>query len=149
MGKAWEGIKDIFSGIINSLTSVIEFFINSAIDLINGLIGGVNEITGAVGIPNIPSIPRVNIPKLATGAVIPPNAPFMAVLGDQKHGTNIEAPLDTIKQAIREEVGNGSGGGGQYRFSAQINRRVLFEEFIEEAKLQMSMTGHNPLDLRT
>lgn len=91
--------------------------------------------------------PLVKLPGLATGAVIPPNAPFAAVLGDQKHGTNIEAPLDTIKQAFREVVGNGFGGG-QYAFSAQINRRVLFEEFIEEAKLQMSMTGCNPLDLK-
>lgn len=147
-GKAWEGIKDIFSGIINSLTSVIEFFINSAIDLINGLIGGVNAITGVVGIPNIPSIPRVNIPKLATGAVIPPNAPFMAVLGDQKNGTNIEAPLDTIKQAVREVVGNGNGNGnGNVLHNVvQINRRTLFDEFIEEAKLRQSITGKNPLD---
>lgn len=42
------------------------------------------------------------IPYLATGAVIPPNAPFMAMLGDQKNGTNIEAPMDTIKQGVRE-----------------------------------------------
>ena len=44
----------------------------------------------------------VGIPMLATGAVIPPNAPFFAMLGDQKHGTNIEAPLETIKQAVTE-----------------------------------------------
>jgi hypothetical protein len=49
----------------------------------------------------IPTIPKY-IPALAKGAVIPPNAPFMAMLGDQKHGTNIEAPLDTIKQALAE-----------------------------------------------
>ena len=141
--KAWEGIKDIFSGIINSLTSVIEFFINSAIDLINGLIGGVNEITGAVGIPNIPSIPRVNIPKLATGAVIPPNAPFMAVLGDQKHGTNIEAPLDTIKQAVREVVGNGNGG--VLHAHLYLDGKEVLTSIIDMAKLEQTATGINPL----
>ena len=47
-----------------------------------------------------------NIPYLAQGAVIPPNKEFMAVLGDQSSGTNIEAPLDTIKQAVAEVVGN-------------------------------------------
>ncbi len=40
------------------------------------------------------------IPQLARGAVIPPNHKFMAVLGDQKHGTNIEAPLATIQEAV-------------------------------------------------
>lgn len=47
------------------------------------------------------------IPYLATGAVIPPRAPFLAMLGDQRNGTNIEAPLDTIKQAVAEVVGEG------------------------------------------
>ena len=42
------------------------------------------------------------IPYLATGAVIPPNAPFLAMLGDQRNGTNIEAPMETIKQGVRE-----------------------------------------------
>ena len=40
------------------------------------------------------------VPYLARGAVIPANAPFMAVLGDQRHGTNIEAPLTTIQEAV-------------------------------------------------
>ena len=43
-----------------------------------------------------------NVPFLAQGTVIPPNAPFMAVLGDQRHGTNIEAPLSTIQEAVAE-----------------------------------------------
>ena len=70
----------------------------------------------------------------------------MAVLGDQKHGTNIEAPLDTIKQAVREVVGNGNDNGNVIHNVVQINRRTLFDEFIEEAKLRQSITGKNPLD---
>mgnify|MGYP003299706569 CR=1 FL=1 len=42
---------------------------------------------------------------MARGAVIPPNAPFMAMLGDQRHGTNLEAPEDLIRQIVREEAG--------------------------------------------
>ena len=102
-------------------------------------------MSGNIGIPAIPNIPTVDLPMLATGAVIPPNAPFMAILGDQRHGTNIEAPLDTIKQAVREVVGSGSGG--QYQFTAQINRRTLFDEMIDEAKLRQSTSGNNPFDL--
>ena len=146
--RVWNGIKDILGGVINSCISVFETLIDSSIDLLNGLIGGINEITGNIGIPAIPIIQEVTIPRipmLATGAVIPPNAPFMAMLGDQKHGTNIEAPLDTIKQAVREVVGGGNGG--QYSFTAQINRRTLFEEMIDEAKLRQSTSGRNPFEL--
>lgn len=48
------------------------------------------------------------IPQLAHGAVIPPNKEFLAVLGDQKSGTNVEAPLSTIKQAVMEALAQGS-----------------------------------------
>ena len=47
-----------------------------------------------------------NIPYLASGAVIPPNAPFLAMLGDQRHGTNIEAPLSTIQEAVAQVIGD-------------------------------------------
>lgn len=49
-----------------------------------------------------------DIPQLASGAVIPPNRKFLAVLGDQKSGTNVEAPLSTIKQAVMEALAQGS-----------------------------------------
>lgn len=49
---------------------------------------------------------NLHIPKLATGAVLPPNKPFAAIVGDQKSGTNVEAPLDVIKQALKEVLGN-------------------------------------------
>lgn len=70
------------------------------------LAGGIrDQLTGS---PTPYEAAPANIPYLASGAVIPPNAPFMAVLGDQKNGTNIEAPLDTIKQAVSEVIGSGS-----------------------------------------
>lgn len=144
--RAWSGLGEVVKGIANLIISYVEGFINDAIIGLNGIIGGGNTAGGFLGIEGkIPTIPELNIPRLATGAVIPPNAPFVAMLGDQKHGKNIEAPLDTIKQAVREVVGN--GGGGQYAFTAQINRRTLFEEIIDEAKLRQSTSGRNPFDL--
>ena len=143
--RAWEGIKQIFSGIINTITSTLEFFINTAINLINGLIEGVNGISGKIGIPTIPTIPNVDIPMLATGAVIPPNAPFMAVLGDQKKGTNIEAPEDLIRKIVREE--SGGGNGAIYHFVAQLNGQTLFEQFVNQAELVQMSTGNNPLQI--
>lgn len=53
-----------------------------------------------------------NVPRLATGAVIPANGEFLAVLGDQKNGRNLEAPESLIRQIVREESGgNGSLSG--------------------------------------
>lgn len=87
---------------INSVLSWVETTINSGIGIINGAIGVINMIPGV----SVGTIPTISIPRLAQGAVIPPNKEFLAVLGDQKQGTNIEAPLDTIKQAVREELNN-------------------------------------------
>ena len=144
---------------------MIKIPINNIIGMINGLVGGVvsgiNMIIRALNglnftvpdwIPGIGgksvgfSIAEISAPKipyLAAGAVIPPNAPFMAMLGDQRHGTNIEAPLETIKQAVREVIGNGSGNNASYHFVAQLDGRTLFEEVINEARLRQTATGKN------
>lgn len=140
--RAWNGIKDIFSGIINSISSMIQTFVNGASSMINGLIGAFNKITGIVGIPSIPDIPKLKIPKLATGAVIPPNAPFMAMLGDQRHGTNIEAPLDTIKQAVREVMGGGAGNAPIHAH-LYLDGKEVFESIIEQGRMQQASTGRN------
>jgi len=99
-----------FLGIIESMVNKVIYGINKVIDTLNALpdIKFTNPFTGtdyALGI-TIPRLPEVSIPRLAQGAVIPPNKEFMAVLGDQSHGTNVEAPLDTIKQAVAEVLAN-------------------------------------------
>lgn len=111
-------IKDKFISIFTSIKDFIKGTINSIIDYINGMIqsvvGGINSVIGSynsVGgiIPNFEPILTISapqIPHLATGAVIPPNSEFMAVLGDQRSGRNIEAPESLIRQIVREEVGS-------------------------------------------
>lgn len=161
-----DSIKGAFTGVVAKLKDPINkiiTFINNLITKINGLIGHVNSalsfdvsftnpFTGAkVGFWHTMNIPTIKtIPYLAKGAVIPPNAPFTAILGDQRHGTNIEAPLDTIKQALREVMGEGYGNqktNGKYQFTAQINRRTLFDEMITEAQLRRFSNGRNPFEL--
>lgn len=85
-----------------------------------------------------------NVAYLAKGGVIPPNAPFAAVLGDQKHGTNIEAPLETIKQALREVLGGGNGGGNTYNITATANGKTLFQLLLDEGRSAQMQTGKNP-----
>lgn len=116
---------DLGKKAINGLLGVIESGLNWIIDKINVFIGGLSNIVGAVGDVigvdwNIPKIPRVSIPRLAQGAVIPPNREFLAVLGDQKHGTNIEAPLDTIKQAVAEVLAQVNVGGSSGRIEVPV-----------------------------
>lgn len=116
---AWEGLQNIWKGAWNSIISVLEGAINLIIKGLNWLISQMNKISfdvpdwvptvgsKSIGI-SIPSISEYQIPRLAQGAVIPPNREFMAVLGDQRHGTNLEAPEDLIRKIVREEAGGGS-----------------------------------------
>ena len=109
LDKAFSGIKSAFSGILDAIGGILKGAVNLFINIINGLTSGINLAVGVINkIPgvNIPTIPR--IPPLAQGAVLPPNQPFLAMVGDQKHGTNIEAPLSTIEEAV-ENVLNKRG----------------------------------------
>ena len=74
---------------------------------------------------SIPDISNFNIPALAQGAVLPPNREFLAVLSDQRSGTNIEAPLETIKQALAEVMQSQSGGEIVVNITTTLDGRVL------------------------
>lgn len=122
---AWTAVSDFVSDIWEGITDTIETAINGIIGLVNGMISaivaGVNGVIGVLNgfgfdVPewaqdklgvervgfNIDPITAPQIPYLAQGAVIPANHEFLAVLGDQTNGTNIEAPLATIQQALAE-----------------------------------------------
>lgn len=161
--KAWNGVKDIFAGVFGLFESIIKAPINGVIGLINSLIGGIvdgiNLVISALNglkfdvpdwVPgiggstmgfNIPKIEKIKIPYLATGAVIPPNAPFMAMLGDQRHGTNIEAPLDTIKQAVAEVMTNMNSNVRHGDIVIEISGREIFRVIRDEAEEYFETTG--------
>ncbi|MEG2930975.1 MAG: hypothetical protein RR825_04245, partial [Ruthenibacterium sp.] len=125
--RAWEGVKTIFGGIWTNIVGLLKGAVNSIIDVVNamtrgvasalnGVIRGLNSIhvTIPAWVPayggqsfgvNLPSVSAPQIPHLARGAVIPPNAEFLALLGDQKSGRNLEAPEDLLRQIVREETG--------------------------------------------
>lgn len=115
--EIWEKVQEGIKTPINGIIGIVESLINKMISGINSITKKLNSLpslefknpfTGkdySLGF-RIPELSTVKIPRLAQGAVIPPNREFMAMLGDQSHGTNIEAPLDTIKQAVAEVVGN-------------------------------------------
>lgn len=119
--SAWEGIKKVFKGIWNSIVIIVESAINFIIKGLNWLISKINTIKFTVPswVPGVGGksigahlspLSEVRIPRLATGAVIPPNREFMAVLGDQKSGTNIETPLATMVDAFKQAMSEYGGG---------------------------------------
>lgn len=133
--------KTIMNGLISGIERGINWVLGGVSDMVNGITGILNKIPGV-------SIGRVNwgnvhIPRLAQGAVIPANREFLAVLGDQKHGTNIEAPLDTIKQAVAEVLGQGSDR--PITIIVQMDGKEMFRQMVRENNSQVRMNGKSPL----
>lgn len=125
--RAWEGIKKFHQGIWNAMGGIVKGVVNLIIDYINGMLKaietGVNKVIGMINkleitnpftgdeiwSPNISTVSFPQIPKLAQGAVIPPNKEFMAILGDQKQGVNIETPLSTMIEAFKQAQSQQTG----------------------------------------
>lgn len=132
----WDGIWGSFQNIINLILGGVEFLVNSVIAGLNGMINALNRLkfdvpdwVPAIGGKkfgfNIPSISEVQIPRLAQGAVIPPNREFLAVLGDQKSGTNIETPLPTMIQAFKQALRETGMSGGSQTVILEVEGREL------------------------
>ena len=117
----WDGLWGGIKGVINSIMAGIETFVNGIVDGVNRLISELNGIItlggkvaaffGMEGVATVGTWNRVSLPRLAQGAVIPPNREFAAILGDQRSGTNIETPLDTMIAAFKTALGEMGGAG--------------------------------------
>lgn len=122
--EIWEAIKQWWSSgpakvfTAEWWTNLFKCILNAFIGIINGIVeawnnfwGGISDalgnLAGATGgsFEGGGTVPSVRPPGLARGAVIPPNRQFMAVLGDQTRGNNIETPEALMRQVVREEAG--------------------------------------------
>lgn len=162
VGGFFSDMGENISGVWDSITAGIKASVNTAIGFVNTMISGaegaINFLVDSINtlhweIPDwvpllggkefgfdVPHASFPRVPELAQGAVIPPNSPFLAVLGDQPSGTNIEAPLSTIKDALLQAMaqsGNTAAAGphvfniyiGNERFGtavAQANSRNAY-----------------------
>lgn len=137
----WWG--DLAKKAINGFLSILESGINEALSgaasLVNGIIGLINKIPG-IDIAPV-NWGNVKLPRLATGAVIPPNREFLAVLGDQKSGTNIEAPLETIVQAFRQALAEQGGGSNGRPIYLMLDRRELGRAVVEVGDQERTRVG--------
>lgn len=144
----WESLKswvlDKVSWISNAFRPVLDFFTGTK----RG--GGGSSTSGSFNsnprMQHMPALRAVQVPALAQGAVIPANREFLAVLGDQKRGTNIEAPADLIRQIFREESGN-SGGDIVIRFTGELAQlaRVLTPEITRQQRQNQRSWGGGSL----
>lgn len=144
--QAWNGIKEIFRGVFDSLIALAKAPLNAVIDLINGLMDKLNS--GLAAIENAfsfsydfknpitgtrhyghygMSLPRVpTIPHLAQGAYVKPNTPQLAMIGDNLHQGEVVAPENKLREMAIEAV-RAAGGSGITREDLEtiMNRAVM------------------------
>ena len=132
--------KSMINGFIGALENGINFILRGVASLVNSVTGLLNYIPGV----NIPTADwgNVTLPRLAQGAVIPPNREFLAVLGDQKSGTNIETPLSTMVQAFKQALSE-SGYGNQTEAQLVLDGQVLGRIVYKLNKAETSRIGVN------
>lgn len=153
IGEAFDAvgafIKDVFNGIIGT----VEGLINGAIKAINALISGLNKLhidipdnpfTGSIRLGfNITKVSEVSLPRLANGAVIPPNQQFAAILGDQRSGINLEAPAALIKKMVAEGIQAAGGVGGDINITVEsvLDGKVIARNTVQHINTMTRSAG--------
>lgn len=148
--SAWNGVKKVFKGIWNSIVIIAESAVNAIIKGLNWLISKINTIKFTVPswVPglggksiggHLSSLSEVHLPRLATGAVIPPNKEFLAVLGDQKSGTNIETPLATMVEAFKQAMAE--SGGGATTVVVQLDGKEIARSTVKNINNMTRVAG--------
>ena len=156
IGGLLNGLINKWKAVVSFVTSAVKWISNAFSSVLNFLSGGNGTFatrnnlgSGGIGgykMQAMPALRAVQVPALAQGAVIPANREFLAVLGDQKRGTNIEAPADLIRQIFREESGN-SGGDIVIRFTGELAQlaRVLTPEITRQQRQNQRSWGGGSL----
>ncbi len=135
----WETVKTTVENVISAIVSAVQSAIQVVQDFFAALGGGSKAVSGsAVGNTASRSIPyrmaysgdlsayNLDIPHLAKGAVISPNSEFLAILGDQKSGTNIEAPVSLLEDLLEKVVNSTNRrDGGVCNVSLSIDGKTF------------------------
>lgn len=164
--EAWTKVKDVFSKGGKIFTGIKDGILDGLKTVINGIIDGINKVIAApfngintaltkirdisiVGIKpfekviSLISVPQ--IPRLATGTVVPANyGEFLAVLGDNKRETEVVSPLSTMKQALAEVL-SASGGDGDINIVVTLDGDVVYKNVVKKNKQNIKRTGVNAL----
>lgn len=141
-GKISQQMKDLTKSISDGATAALNAAKQAMSSVQSTLSNNSPKITLQSAGKN--AIRNITVPKLAQGAVIPPNREFMAVLGDQKRGTNIEAPLSTIEQAVENVISRrGLGGSAPSTIILQLDKREMARAVYDLNKAENKRIGVN------
>lgn len=136
---AWESVKTWVANAVSWFGKKFVEAQNSIARSNSGRSGGFGTRSGGFGSPSrAPSISRISAPALARGAVIPPNKEFLAVLGDQKSGTNIETPLATMVEAFKQAM---SESGGTTTVVIQLDGKEIARSTVKNINNMTRASG--------
>ena len=135
----WGKITSTIQSAVSGILSVVRGMVSGIQSAVNGLLTGIGSVRSAAGgalgslanhsltrgLPMVAGLEDLPVPALAQGAVIPPNRKFLALLGDQGAGTNVEAPLSTIRQAMAEVLSGWNSSGDGQPINVYIGEELL------------------------
>ncbi len=138
--RAWNGVKDIFKGVFDSLVGIVKRPLNRIIDAINTVIRGIKKVNASL--PDSMSIDAdiKEIPHLARGGITGVNKPFTAVVGDNPTQREVVSPLGDLMNMITTAV-NGSSGGGNTTVVVKIGEDTIMEKVISGINRQSRING--------
>ena len=135
--EGFAGLKDPVKGMVNGIIGCLNKLLSALTSALNGVVTAANQLQFTLPgwIPglggkrfglSLKTVTAPQIPYLAQGAVLPANRPFLAMVGDQRHGTNVEAPLTTIQQAVAAVMEDYTAGNmAGHEATVQMLRQIL------------------------
>lgn len=135
-----QGIWSAIAGVWRDKTATFSIKVNSNVDDFKNLLNTTVIAKLNRTFAGNPIFKDVRIPYLAQGAVLPPNKPFMAMLGDQKNGTNIETPLDTMIEAFTIAL-DSRGSSNNEPIVLQLDGRTVAQCVWDEEEKRYKQTG--------
>jgi len=124
--SAVNGVISLLNGMISRLVSALNSVVRAANKLSFTVPAWVPSIGGRRFGVNMSYVSAPQIPYLAKGAVLPAGKPFLAMVGDQRHGTNVEAPLSTIQEAVALVMEDQTGAILRgFEASVEVQREIL------------------------
>lgn len=147
--QGFKVIVNEIGGVLNNIIAMFDEAFEKLEESMNDLIDSYNSSAGVLGTSTLSrvhynSMGKINIPKLADGAVIRGGNPFIAMLGDQRRGqTNIEAPISTIEEAVSNVMSRQNTGSAPSSLNLYIDSEKVAQVTLDSFLSEMNRRGYN------